>query len=104
MAQRTGRKNNTIDTTNVCVSRLMSVKSKRVLFVLQNVSTGTQKISISFGQDAVSGQGLVLSPGGIYQESRSEGFEPTNDDIYAVGDAAGGVLSVVERVESEEVR
>lgn len=102
MPTNTGRRSVSVDTSNVVVSRLQPIAS-RVLLILQNVSTGGQKISVSIGQQAIADQGIVLSPGGTYEESRSEGFDPTNEDIYAVSSAAGGVLSVVERVSNRRV-
>jgi hypothetical protein len=92
----TSRQVVTVGATSVNVLR-DTVYNEPILFILTNVSTGGQNINIAFSQDAVVGQGLKLSPGGIYMEAEDSDFKPTSEDIYAIADAAGGSLSVVIR-------
>jgi len=99
---RTGQRQQTIGTSSVNISRLQPI-AKRVLFSLTNISTGGQVITINFGQDAVAGQGIVLSAGGFYIESADAGFSPTNEDIYAISSLAGGLLAIQERVDTRKV-
>lgn len=99
---RTGQRTVAVGTSSVTVSRLQPIAS-RILFVLTNASTGGQTITISFGQDAIAGAGIVLSPGGFYSEARDAGFQPSNDDIYAIASGAGGTISVSERIDTRRV-
>jgi len=99
---RTGQRQVEVGVTSGVVSRLQPI-ARRVLFVLTKVSTGGQTITVSIGQDATAGNGIVLGPGGFYSESADAGFTPTNDDIYAISDLAGGLLAVSERVDTQRV-
>lgn len=75
--------------------------STRIMYSLVNTSTGGQIISIAFGQDAVAGQGIVLSPGDAIIDSYSPGdppYLPFQTRISAIASAAGGTLAVTERV------
>lgn len=94
---RTGRKSVTIGTSAVVISDQQTF-SKRILFSLINTSTGGQTISIAFGSEAVANQGIVLSPGGFYSESKDLNFDPTNEQITAISSGAGATLAVMERV------
>lgn len=102
MANNTGRKTVTIGTTDVTVSNALP-NTSRVLFILQNTSTGGQKITIGIGQEAVAGNGIVLSPGGYYSETRDENFNPSNEDLHAIADGANATLGIVERTERKAV-
>lgn len=86
-----------VGTTNVVFSeeRFTDV---RKLFSIINTSTGGQKISISFGSEAVSGQGVVISPGGFYSESADGANDPTQSQICVVSDLAGATIAVSERI------
>jgi hypothetical protein len=99
---RTGQRVVTVGATSTVVSRLSPI-ARRVQFVLTNASTGGQTISISLSQEAVAGQGIVLSPGGFYAESTDSGFVASNEDIYAIASGAGGSLAVSERVLTRNV-
>ena len=70
----------------------------RSVILIINTSTGGQKISISVGDEATSGQGIVLSAGGFYQDSKDSGYLPTQKRISAISDLAGGTISIHERV------
>lgn len=86
----------TIGTTSVIVSDTQYNAQRNVLFI-SNTSTAGQKISISVGVEAVAGKGVTIGPGGFYQDSRGEGYLPTNEQINAISDAAGGTISIQER-------
>jgi len=72
--------------------------TERKLVTLVNASTGGQIITIAIGDIAVSNQGIPLNPGGYYHESHDAGFTPTQSHISAISSAAGGTLSIQERI------
>lgn len=67
---------------------------------LRNSSLGGQVISISPSdhEPAVAYSGIVLSSGQNLSDFTSEGYEAWQGNITAIASAAGGVLSVHERV------
>lgn len=71
---------------------------RRVSIILINTSTGGQVISLSIDAPAVAGSGIVLSPGGVWQDSMDGGYYPTQKRIVAIADLAGGSLSHQERI------
>ena len=72
---------------------------RRISISLYNASTSGQKITVKFGQDAaVAGEGYVLNAGVSITDANSEGYECYQGTIQAIADAAGGALSIVERV------
>lgn len=91
----------TIAATPTVVSQAQA-SGQRSLFTLINTSLTDQIITIAFGADAVDKKGIVLYPGGYYQESIENGFKPSNDLITAimssVSGAVTGTLSVSMRV------
>lgn len=87
----------TIGTTSTIVSTNLLEKQRRVL-VLINTSIGGQTITLSWGQEAVANQGIVLTPNGSWSESIDSVFVPNELQIYGVSSAAGGTLSIHERV------
>lgn len=90
-----------VGTSNVvlCDSRNPTV-NYRSFFSIINTSTGGQVISITFTDEAGAGNGVVISPGGYYSESISEGFTPTNERICAISSGAGGTVAVSERLKA----
>lgn len=89
----------TVGTSVVIVSEEVRYpQQERKLFTLINNSTGGQVITVAIGDQATTNKGIVLSPGGYYQESHDAGFTPTQTHITAVSDLAGGSLSVQERL------
>lgn len=87
----------TVGTSPVIVSEAKTASERSVLF-LTNTSTGGQTITVSAGDVAAVGKGIVLSPGGFYQDSADQGYKPTNDRVTAIASAANGTLAVHERV------
>jgi hypothetical protein len=73
-------------------------QQERVLITIINTSSDTQVITIGIGVMAEENKGIVLSPGGFYQEVKGEGFSPTSTFISAISDQADGQLSIQERL------
>lgn len=71
--------------------------TQREALAIVNTSTAGQIIYLSFGQDAVVGQGIALYPAGSWSESIDNNFIPTNKRVSAVASAASGSVSVHER-------
>lgn len=87
----------TIGTTQVQIAPEL-VEGERTALTIVNTSTGGQTISISWGEQAVSGVGIVLYPAGSWAESIDGTFIPSNRTISAVSSAAGGTLAIQERI------
>lgn len=88
----------TIGTNSVVVlPDRKGLESKRIAYVLQNISTGGQVITISTGAPSASGASRTLSVGG--SEDRTPDERPPQDAMYAISDAAGGTLAVYEESE-----
>jgi len=68
---------------------LLTGKSNRRYFVIQNNSAGN--IYINFDQDASSVQGIKIVPGGSYEPLRV----PKNS-VYVIGDTAGLIGFLIE--------
>lgn len=71
---------------------------ERKVISLINTSTAGQVITIAIGDQAGLGSGIVLNVGGYYHESHDAGFTPTQNFITAISTAAGGTLSIQERI------
>jgi len=88
----------TIGTDNVMVSEAKNY-SERIRLILQNTSTGGQKISVAVNANAVSGVGLVLSPGGSMSWEIQGNVKITQQQVNAVSDGANGTLAIYEEVQ-----
>ena len=73
------------------------IDNKRISYILQNISTGGQKITLSTGKPAVSLQGRTLYVGGT--EDRTPEQRPPQEEIYAISDLAGATLAIYEESE-----
>jgi len=71
---------------------------QRQLIVLTNISSGTQIIYLTTGQDASVGAGIPLKVGSSWCESIDSAFVPSNLRWTAISDVAGATLAVYERV------
>lgn len=71
---------------------------QRSAVIITNTSTGGQVITLAMGQEAVAGAGIVLSVGGVYQDSRDGQYMPSNKQINAISSGAGGTVAVQERI------
>lgn len=72
--------------------------TQRTVIFISNNSTGGQTISISLRDEAKAGEGIVLSPGGYYQDTIDAGYKPSNLRVCAISSAAGGIISIHERI------
>ena len=70
--------------------------TQRKSIIIQNTSTGGQKITLAINQDAVSGAGFVMSPGGYYSDSINGNWFPVPFQFVVVSDLAGGTVTVLE--------
>jgi len=88
----------TIGTTQEAVT--LQVRDKqRELITFVNTSTGGQIITLSLGQEAAAGAGIVLYPaGGSWSEAIDATFIPSELKWYAVSSAAGAILAIHERI------
>lgn len=87
---------------NVC-DEVLPTQRKTITII--NTSTAGQKISLGINSDAVVGAGIVLTPGGSFNDSADgnskNSYFPTCFHISAIADAAGGTLAVSERIGRE---
>lgn len=90
---------NTTATVGATASKISVSKRRKVLYY-RNTSTAAQVITIVFdnlaGGSIVAGSGFVLSPGEFIQDSKSEGYEPWNGEVWAIASAAGATLAITE--------
>jgi len=86
----------TIDTTNVKVFEecYQDVISRTVI----NTSTGGQVISLGDGEEAEALQGIVLYPGGTYNDSADGQYKPSRAQLNAISNLAGGTIAMKERI------
>jgi hypothetical protein len=73
-------------------------QAQRIFFSVINTSPGAETISLAFGEEAVLGQGIKLSPGGYYSESSDGINDATNKQINAIGSAATATIAFQERI------
>ena len=85
-----------IGTTPIKIMERLPVGT-RILFSLGNESATGQVITLSFGGSSVANSGLPMRVGGKWVEAKSEGFEPTSQEVWAVSSGAGAVLTIMER-------
>ena len=91
----------TIGTTALEISQeRMNKNAERKSVSITNTSPAGQKISLAIDNMAVSGAGIVLSVGGFWSDSADGQYKPTQEQITAVSDAAGGTIALQERVET----
>jgi hypothetical protein len=89
----------TVGTSAVVVSKSKTNKTKRKSIILINSSSGSQVITIAIDKIAADKEGIPLYPGGSWQDSEDKGYIPTQKQITAISNIAGGVLSIQERLE-----
>jgi hypothetical protein len=81
----------------------ISEAKKRKEFVITNSATAAQiaaghlYATISVGQEAADGAGIILYPGGVWYGSINGEFKPTHEKVYAVANGGTGRLSIFER-------
>ena len=90
--------NITIDTTPIVILiDRTGLNSVRKSYVINNISTGGQIVSLAVGQPAESLHGLVLNVGGSIDRAPNE--NPEQVAIYAVSNGAGALIAVYEESE-----
>ena len=89
----------TIGTTAETISiRAGSNNTKRSSIIIINTSTGGQIITLAVGAEAKNGEGIPLSPGGVWSDSMDGGYLPTQAHITAISSLAGGTIAIQERL------
>lgn len=92
----------TIGTTATIVSKSKENSLLRKSIIVINTSTSGQKITLAINTEAKDGAGIVLSPGGSWQDSEDDGYKPTQKLITAISNAAGGTLGIQERLGAKQ--
>lgn len=91
------QKSVTVGTTNAVLSE--DCFAERTFFSIVNTSTEGQVISISFGQQATVGSGIVIYPGGFYSEQKDNpGQQIMQKQVCVISNLAGGTVAFSERV------
>jgi len=88
----------TIAATSMRISEAV-YNGQRAVLILKNTSTGGEIISLAIGQQAVANSGLVLKQGETMTMAKDSGYNPTNQDINAIGSAATATLAIYEEIE-----
>lgn len=87
-----------VGTTAVLLSPYLADRLRKAL-VITNTSTAAQIIYLSWGSPAIVGQGIPLvSAGSSWTESIDSAYVPSVQDIWAISSAAGGTISIQERI------
>lgn len=85
-----------VDSVVVLPNRI-GLNSKRIAYILQNISTGGQIITVSVGEPRASKTSRYMSVGGYDQRMPNE--LPPQQEIYCISDVAGGLVAVYEESE-----
>lgn len=84
--------------SGVIREELFREQAQCTMFSIINTSTGGETVSVGIGEEAKSGEGIVLYPGGFYSESSDGINEATNKQIQALGSAATATIAFQQRV------
>ena len=76
---------------------LLSTSRMRQELVITNTSSAAQTITLAFGTQAAATVGIFLNPYSSYYASASEGFRVYAGEIWAIGSAVAGQVSIFER-------
>jgi hypothetical protein len=92
-------RNEAITATNANQQIMTSITSNppRVEFVIQNLGTANETISISLGGVAVSGAGITLKNGQSYFQSSGDRFPVWNGSVSIISSAATCAVGLMER-------
>lgn len=89
----------TIGTTALIISEgQLNNNAVREVITIQNNSSGGQTTRVSIGKQATTTTGTNLSPGGSITDSMDSGYLPSQSRITAIASAAGGTLTIYERI------
>ena len=92
----------TVTTTSIPVLDNLVQGQTRVVYVISNISTGGQIITLAFGDTAaVAGYGLTLNPGNSWTETIESTFVPTNEKTNIISSAAGATVAIYERIRND---
>jgi len=75
------------------------IPQRRMAIIITNTSTGGQTICLSIGDEATANEGIVLYPGGSWEQSTNGGYYPPQDRINAISSLAGGTVGYYEEVQ-----
>lgn len=104
MEERITNKTVSVGTDPVVVSSELLPTQRKEIFIC-NTSVGGQIISLAINASPASKSGLVLYPGGSFSSSMDGyNFFPSNFQINAISDIAGGTLAVMERIGKEVLK
>ena len=73
-------------------------EGQRSLICFTNTSTAGETITISAGQQATAGAGIVLYPAGSWSESNDNYFRCYAGQYYAVASAGTATMAIHERL------
>lgn len=76
---------------------LLSPAKFRQEIVITNTSSAAQTITLAFGTVAAAQVGVFLQPYSSYYASASEGFRVYAGEIWGIGSALAGQVSIFER-------
>lgn len=100
MILATNNKSETIGTSAAVISEAkLTGYSERTRLIITNSSTGGQNITISVGNEATSGAGILLYPGGAVSWEKDTLPIPQSR-VFAISSAAGGTLAIYEEVQN----
>lgn len=85
----------TIGTDSVVISEQKTI-GQRTRLIITNI--GATNISVSTGNSATAGSGIMLYPGGSISWERDGTFPIQQDRVFAISSAAGGTLAIYEEV------
>lgn len=90
----------TIGTTSgeISAEKSRSNRNERQSIIIINTSLLGEKISIAIDSAAILGNGIVLSPGGVWSDTSDGAYKPTQKRIQAIADAATATISIQERI------
>lgn len=99
---RTRNAKATIGTSSVRIAE--ECFQERTFISVINTSTGGQIISIGVGEEASPLAGIVLYPGGSWNENKSDSSDRiTNEALNAISSAAGGTIAIRETILMEVI-
>lgn len=76
-----------------------ALNEQRTALIITNSSTAGQVITLSIDSQAVDNQGIILYPGGSWEQTANSGYLPPQKRISAISDAAAGQLSIYEEAQ-----
>lgn len=98
MILATNNKSISVGTDAIVVSEAkLTGYSERTRLIITNTSAAAQNVSISVGNEAASGAGIMLYPGGSISWEKDSLTIPQSR-VFAIASAAAGTIAVYEEV------